>query len=103
VTRGDVWWGEHPDAHKRPYLILTRDAAIPVLRRLVVAPATRRIRGIPTEVLLTEDDGMPEESVLTLDNVATIPKAFLTERICMLGVDRMHEVCAALAVATGCP
>jgi mRNA interferase MazF len=102
VTRGEVWWGDHPDAERRPYLILTREAAVPLLTRLVVIPATRRRRGIPTEVELTVDDGMPADSVLTLDNVATIPKAFLTERICRLGPDRMHEVCTALAIATGC-
>jgi mRNA interferase MazF len=102
VTRGEVWWGDHPDAERRPYLILTREAAVPVLGRLVVVPATKRMRGIPTEVRLDEDDGMPSESVLSLDNVTTIPKAFLTERICRLPIERMHQVCAALGIATGC-
>jgi mRNA interferase MazF len=102
VTRGEVWWGEHPDVGRRPYLILTREAAVPVLSRLVVVPATRRIRGIPTEVRVTEEDGMPQETVLSLDNVTTIPKAFLTERICRLGVERMRAVCMALGIATGC-
>ncbi len=49
-----------------------------------------------------QDDGMPAECVLSLDNVAVIPRAFFAERICRLRVERMAEVCSALAVATGC-
>jgi mRNA interferase MazF len=102
VTRGEMWWGEDPDSGRRPFLVLTRETAVPILERLVVVPATRRMRGIPTEVRLDESDGMPSESVLSLDNVTTIPKAFLTARICRLPVDRMQQVCAALGIATGC-
>jgi len=102
VTRGEVWWGEQPEAGRRPYLVLTRDAAIPVLERVVVVPATRTTRGIPTEVRLTEEDGMPAPCVVTLDDVMTISKALLTERVCLLRVDRMHEVCRALRITTGC-
>ena len=50
VNRGEVWWAEHPDAGRRPYLVLTRQAAIPVLNRVLAVPATRTVRGIPTEV-----------------------------------------------------
>jgi mRNA interferase MazF len=102
VTRGEVWWGEDPDSGRRPFLILTRETAIPALRKLVVVPATRTVRGIPTEVLVDESDGMPVRSALSADNVTTLPRAFLVERICRLEVDRMHQVCAALAIATGC-
>ena len=63
MNRGEVWWVEHPDVGRRPACVLTRDAAIPVLRAVLVAPATRTVRGIPTEVALGPDDGMPEEVV----------------------------------------
>lgn len=102
MNRGEVWWAEHPVAGRRPVLVLTRQAAIPVLRTVMCVPATRTVRGIPTELLLDEDDGMPAECVLSFDSVVTIPKALLTERICRLRGDRMPRVCAALAVATGC-
>lgn len=102
MTRGEVWWGEDPEAGRRPFLILTRETAIPVLRKVVVLPATRTVRGLPTEVLVDEGDGMPGASALSADNVTTIPKAFLTDRICRLPVERMQQVCAALAIATGC-
>jgi mRNA interferase MazF len=102
VTRGEVWWAEHPETGRRPFLILTREIAIPVLQRVVVVPATRRIRGIPSEVVLGEQDGMPEACVLSFDNVTTLPKALLTERICRLGLDRLAEACVALRHSTGC-
>lgn len=102
MNRGEVWWAEHPEAGRRPFLILTRQAALPVLKYVIAVPATRTIRKIPTEVILDVDDGMPRRCALSFDNVTTIPKALLTEQICRLDVDRMVEVCRALEVATGC-
>lgn len=102
MNRGDIWWLEHPDAGRRPACILTRQAAIPVLNAVLVAPATRTVRGIPTEVPLGPKDGMPTECALSMDNVATVPKALLTERIAALPPERVPDLCAALAIATGC-
>ena len=102
MTRGDVWWVEDPAAGRRPHLVLTRDTAVPVLNLLICVPATRTVRGIATEVRLTTNDGMPEDCVLSLDNVTLVPKEFLVERITALRGHRMHEVCEALAIATGC-
>ncbi len=102
VNRGEVWWAESPSQKRRPYLVLSRERAIPVLSAVVGVPATRTIRGIPTEVRLDEDDGMPADCALNFDNLATIPKAWLVERICRLGPQRLHEACRALEVATGC-
>jgi mRNA interferase MazF len=102
VNRGEVWWAEHPDAGRRPFLVLTREAAIPVVNRVIAVPATRTIRGMPTEVELDEDDGMPARCALTFDNVTAVPKALLSERICRLSVERLAEACRALAIATGC-
>lgn len=103
VNRGEVWWVEDPDAGRRPHLVLTRQAAIPVRNSYIAVPATRTIRGIPTEVRLSTEDGMPEECALSLDNVAAVPRAFFTERLTRLGAERLSEVCAALVAATGCP
>jgi mRNA interferase MazF len=102
VNRGEVWWIEHPEAGRRPACVLTRPAAIPVLGSVLVAPATRTVRGIPTEVPLTREDGMPEDCALTFDNITTVPKAFLTERITRLAGTRLDELCSALRAATGC-
>jgi mRNA interferase MazF len=102
VNRGEIWWVEHPDAGRRPACVLTRQAAIPVLNAVLVAPATRTIRGIPTEVTLTRDDGMPDDCVLSLDNVTIVPKAMLTARITSVPDTRLPELCNALRAATGC-
>lgn len=103
VERGEVWWYEPLHEKRRPFLILTRSAAIPVLNQLIAVPATRTVRGIPTEVALDEEDGMPSPCVLSLDNVTVIRKALCTERITALGAARMRQVCEALGRATACP
>jgi mRNA interferase MazF len=102
VNRGEVWWVERPEIGRRPHLILTREAAIPVLSSLLAVPATRTVRGIPSEVELGPEDGMPDRCVLTLDNVRAIAKGLFVERICTLGPERMLNVCQALSHATGC-
>jgi mRNA interferase MazF len=102
VARGEVWWAESPSAKRRPYLVLTRQAAIEHLHVVIGVPATRTVRHIPTEVDLDVDDGMPEPCVLSLDNLTAMPKAFLVEQVCRLGIAKMAEVCRALGVATGC-
>jgi mRNA interferase MazF len=102
VNRGEVWWVEDPEAGRRPHLVLTRQAAIPVLNAYIAVPATRTVRGIPTEVRLGAADGMPAECTLSLDNVAVVPRSFFVERICRLNTERLTEVCSALGIATGC-
>jgi len=61
VSRGEIWWVERPGSGRRPHLVLTRQEAIHVLNALLAAPTTRTVRGIPTEVRLGLEDGMPEE------------------------------------------
>lgn len=102
VKRGGVYYLEHPEWSRRPVLVLTRSAAIPVLKRVTVASISRTIRGIPTEVTLGEEDGLPDLCAVSLDNLGEAWKAMLTEEVTILGSDRMLEVCDALAVAVGC-
>jgi mRNA interferase MazF len=102
VRRGGVYYLEHPEWGRRPVLVLTREAAIPVLKRVTIASITRTIRGIPTEVLLDEDDGMPVRCVVSLDNLGDAWKAMLTQHVTTLQPHRMREVCQALSIAVGC-
>lgn len=102
VSRGEIWWARPPGAKRRPYLVLMRDATIPHVGRVICLPATSRVRGIPTEVPLDTDDGMPRPCVLASDNVALIAHEQFEERICTLSARRMREVCRAVAIATGC-
>ena len=64
-----------------------------------VAPWTRTIRHIPTEVPLDRTDGVPRTSVISLDDLVTIPLAVLTKRITTLSVTRMRDVDAAIRYA----
>ncbi len=102
MNRGEVWWLEHPDTGRRPACILTRQAAIPVLNAVLVVPATRTVRGIPTEVALGREHGMPDDCALAFDSLGVVPKVHLTERITRLGPAKLAEACAALDVAAGC-
>lgn len=102
MTRGDIFWHEPPDETPRPVLILTRQVGVAVMSKVLAVPATTTVRGIPTEVVLGSDDGMPKECVLALDNVAPVRKAHLTRRITTLGPVRLVEVCRALRDATDC-
>lgn len=102
MSRGEVWWVRGAGDQRRPHLVLTRDVAIPLLNALVAVPATRTVRGLPSEVLLEEEDGMPLACALALDNIARIPKQRFEQRICALSTGRLDEVCAALRYATDC-
>jgi mRNA interferase MazF len=83
--------------------VLSRDAAIPRLRRTIVGPCTTNIRGLASEVVLDpREDPVPKASAVNLDSVESVSVGTLVERIGRLSGDRMLEVCAALAVATGC-
>jgi len=73
-----------------------------VLDAVLAVPATRTVRQIPTEVVLDAADGMPEECALSLDNLTVVPKELFGARITRLSVERMSQVCRALALASGC-
>ncbi|HEX4343935.1 MAG TPA: type II toxin-antitoxin system PemK/MazF family toxin [Solirubrobacteraceae bacterium] len=99
-ARGEVWWCELPDVGRRPVVVLSRDAAIPRLRRTLVAPCTTTIRGLASEVALTpERDPVPRISAVNLDSVESVCVGVLVERLGRLSDARMREVCAALDVA----
>ena len=100
--RGEIWWVEAPNRGRRPYLIMTRSSAIPVLKSVLAAPLTRTIRDIPTEVPLSAADGVHQDSVASFDNLTVIPKTCLVQRISRLSPDRISEACRALQSAVGC-
>ncbi len=101
--RGDVWWCELPNIGRRPVIVLSRDTAIPRLRRTLIAPCTTTIRGLPSEVLLDPSvDPVPRSCVANLDSVENVSVAVLTDRIGSLSGHRMTEICAALHVAVDC-
>jgi mRNA interferase MazF len=102
VNRGDVCWYtfKTPDK-KRPVLVLTRNSAIAVLNSVTIAPITSTIRNIPTEVILTRDDGLPNTCAANFDNIQTVPKSNVGDRIARLTARRMREAAAAVSFALG--
>lgn len=100
--RGEVWWGEIEDVGRRPFLVMTRSAAIPVLPNLLAAPVTRTIRGIPTELRLSPEDGMPTDCAASFDILRVVPKAYLVDRLTSLNSLRLAEACRALRAAVDC-
>lgn len=101
--RGEVWWCELPELSRRPVIVLSRDAAIPRLRRAVVAPCTTTIRGLASEVVLEPGvDPVPLPCAANLDSVENVPIATLTDRLGRLSDIRIREICDALAVAVDC-
>lgn len=101
-ARGDVRWYRfgRPDK-RRPVVVLTRDSALDFLGEVTIAPVTSTIREIPTEVVLTADDGMPRECAVNLDHVQTVSRGKLGPPITTLTTDRLEEVRKALLFALG--
>ena len=100
MNRGDVCWYnfKSPDK-KRPVLVLTRDSAITVLNSVTIAPITSTIRSIPTELVLTEEDGLPHTCAANFDNLQTVPKGQIGDRITRLSRRRMQEAAVAVSFA----
>ncbi len=103
VARGDVrLYRFAPPDKKRPVVVLTRDSAIAYLATVTVAPITSTVRGVPSEVLLTEEDGMKTSCAVNLHNVGTVSLDRLGKRIARLSSARTNEICAALRFSLGC-
>jgi len=65
----------------RPVLVLTRELVRPHLTRVTVAPITTMARGLSTEVHVGPANGLTSASVVSCDNIVTIPAAALGRRI----------------------
>ena len=100
MKRGEVRWYRfsQPD-RKRPVVILTRDSALEFLGEVTVAPITTTIRDIPTEVLLTREDGMPRDCAVNLDHVQTVSKDRIGPLITALSQGKVKELRLALLFA----
>jgi mRNA interferase MazF len=103
IVRGDVrhYSFAAPDK-KRPVVVLTRSSAIAYLLTVTVAPITSSIRGVPSEIVLNEEDGMKAPCAVNLHNTVTVAQNHLGERVAHLSALRMNEICAALHFSLGC-
>jgi len=100
MKRGEVWWVDMPPpAGRRPALLLSRDAAYRVRAAITVAPITRTVRNIPVEVVLDRSDGMPARCVVNLDDITTLPKVLIQQRITALSAEKLQQVDQAIRFA----
>lgn len=102
MNRGELWWVELPDRKRRPYLVLTRQAAIPVLTSVVAVALTRTRRGVPSEMSFDQYDGLPTPCVASFDNVETVPRCAFVDRISQVSPARAGEICGTLRSALDC-
>lgn len=100
VRQGGIYWAEAHDK-RRPVLVVTRPAALMRLSWLTVAPVTRTVRGIPTEIPLGAAEGLPASCAAAFDNLEVVSKARLTDRIGLLPRPR-EQICRALAALADC-
>ena len=100
MRRGEVWWADlEPPSGRRPVLLLTRDPVLELRTSVTIATITRTIRGIPVEVPLGPEDGMPSKCVVNLDDINTISKSMLRAQITALSIAKMAEVNKAIIFA----
>ncbi|WP_366526404.1 type II toxin-antitoxin system PemK/MazF family toxin [Ferrimicrobium sp.] len=99
-AQGEIWWAQAAD-NRRPVLVVTRNEAIAVLTGIVVAPITRTVRSIPTEIPLGNEDELDVECAASFDNLQRIRRSALVVRIGSLG-DRHHEICRSLTALADC-
>lgn len=100
MRRGDVWWAEQSrPIGRRPVVLLSRDEAYDVRNAVTIAQVTTTMRNIPVEVLLDQNDGLPQRCVVNLDTITTIRKAILTKRICSLKPDKIEQINIAIKFA----
>jgi len=83
-------------------VVMTRASVIRHLHSVVAAPVTSTVRGIPSEVVLTIEDGLLHPSVANFDNVQLISRARLLRRVGALSDARMVKACRALRFAVAC-
>jgi mRNA interferase MazF len=102
MRRGEIRWCAFraPDK-QRPVLLLTRDDVIGALNEIIIAPVTRTVRGIGSEVLLSTDDGMPTTCAANFDHIGLVQRARLGATITVLRAERWTEVRRALLIACG--
>jgi len=98
--QGEIWWAE-TDEQRRPVLVVTRTEAVAVLTGIVVAPITRTVRRIPTEVTLGQDEGLSIECAASFDNLQRVRRSALSKKAGELGL-RGDEICAALRALADC-
>ncbi|MDI6728078.1 MAG: type II toxin-antitoxin system PemK/MazF family toxin [Thermodesulfovibrionales bacterium] len=100
MRRGEVRWYkfQNPDK-KRPVVILTRNSILEYLGEVTVAPITSTIRDIPSEVILSQEDGMRNDCAINCDHIQTVSKSKIGSLITTLSKGKLNELSSAVSFA----
>jgi mRNA interferase MazF len=100
MKRGEIRWYKFkaPDKN-RPVLILTRDYILEYLGEVTVAPITSTVREIPSEIFLTQQDGMTKDCAINFDHIQTVSKTKIGSLITTLSADKLERVSEAIQFA----
>lgn len=102
MRRGDIYWAQFSaPIGKRPVVLVSRDEAYAIKTRVTVVVVTRTVRGIPTEVRVGPSEGLPKVGVANADELVTIPRTTLRERIATLSRAKLEQIDAALRFSLG--
>lgn len=99
---GEVWLADLSGDKIRPIVVMTRGSVIRYLHSVVAAPVTSTVRGIPSEVVLTADEGLLHPSAANFDNLQLISRARLIRRLGVLSEEKLADACRALRFALAC-
>jgi mRNA interferase MazF len=102
LGHGQIWWADLSGEKIRPVVVLTRRRVAGRLQRVVVAPVTSTVRGIPSEVALGRTEGVQSGSVANLDNLQLVEVDALLGRMGTVAAARWYEFCAAVAFSMSC-
>jgi mRNA interferase MazF len=83
----------------RPVLILTREAVRPFLNSITIAPITSTIRGLSTEVKVGQANGLDHESVVSCDNITTVPRSAIGRLLGYLLPEQEPDLAHAIVAA----
>ena len=79
----------------RPVLVLTREEVRAVRRLVTVAPITSTVRGLSSEVIVGQRNGLDHESAVNLDSITTVPREVLVRPVGALLEDQEHDLTRA--------
>ena len=83
----------------RPVVVLTREAARTAMTKVTVAPITSTAKGLSSEVPVGSANGLEYDSVISLDNVVTIPASLLGRTVGFLTTDQEAQLARAMVLA----
>ncbi|MFZ1382228.1 MAG: type II toxin-antitoxin system PemK/MazF family toxin [Scrofimicrobium sp.] len=83
----------------RPVVVLTREAVLPVMTKVTVAPITSTVKGLSSEVIVGRENGLDHESAISIDNVLTVHSSVLGKSIGFLNEKQERALARAIVLA----